>query len=140
MLWYTTAWVGFFVFFLYIFRFVFLRSTLTNYCKHFTKSICREFISPVGYFYLIHDHYTEYIMLYIFSYKEFEREILYFIYKLNSLNIYNWGSYIDHWGSVSYSDIMGPQFPVHIYACKYMLPVPKIVFIMRLYCYKRLHR
>ncbi len=29
----------------------FLRSSLTNYCKHFPKSICREFISPVGYFF-----------------------------------------------------------------------------------------
>ncbi len=36
-------------------RFFFLwRSSLTNYCKHFPKSICREFISPVGYFYNIY--------------------------------------------------------------------------------------
>ncbi len=28
---------------------MFWRSSLTNYCKHFPKSICREFISPVGY-------------------------------------------------------------------------------------------
>ncbi len=34
-----------------LFRFFFLRSTLTNYCKHFPKSICGEFISPVGYFF-----------------------------------------------------------------------------------------
>ncbi len=33
----------------YLFRFFLGRSTLTNYCKHFPKSICREFISPVGY-------------------------------------------------------------------------------------------
>ncbi len=26
------------------------RSTLANYCKHFSKSICTEFISPLGYF------------------------------------------------------------------------------------------
>ncbi len=30
----------------------FWRSTLTNYCKHFPKIICREFISPGGYFYI----------------------------------------------------------------------------------------
>ncbi len=38
----------------YFFRIRFLffwRSTLTNYCKHFPKSISREFISPVGYFF-----------------------------------------------------------------------------------------
>ncbi len=29
----------------------FWRSTLTNYCKHFPKSICREFISPVAIFF-----------------------------------------------------------------------------------------
>ncbi len=28
------------------------RFTLTNYWKHFPQSICREFMSPVGYFYL----------------------------------------------------------------------------------------
>ncbi len=37
---------------LWQFRYFFLQSTLTNYCNHFPKSICREFISPVGYFYL----------------------------------------------------------------------------------------
>ncbi len=36
--------------FFFIQIFFFLRSTLKNYCKHFPKSICREFISPVGYF------------------------------------------------------------------------------------------
>ncbi len=38
MLWHTPAWGGYSDFF-------FLPSTLTNYCKHFPKSICREFIS-----------------------------------------------------------------------------------------------
>ncbi len=28
-------------------------ATLTNYCKHFPKSICREFISPTGLFFLL---------------------------------------------------------------------------------------
>ncbi len=37
--------------FLFIQNLFFWRSTLTNYCKHFPKNICREFISPVGYFY-----------------------------------------------------------------------------------------
>ncbi len=32
--------------------FPFLWFTLTNYLKHFHQSICREFMSPVGYFYL----------------------------------------------------------------------------------------
>ncbi len=37
-----------------IFLFIlFWWSTLTNYWKHFSQSICREFISPVGYFYII---------------------------------------------------------------------------------------
>ncbi len=43
------------LFFFYLFRirfFFFWWSTLTNYCKHFPKSICREFISPVGYFFI----------------------------------------------------------------------------------------
>ncbi len=35
--------------FFFIQFFFFLQSTLTNYCKHFPKSICREFISPEGY-------------------------------------------------------------------------------------------
>ncbi len=34
--------------------FLFLRPTLTNYCLHFPNSICREFTSPVGYFYYIY--------------------------------------------------------------------------------------
>ncbi len=33
--------------------FFFWRSTFTHFCKHFPKSICREFISPVGYFFFI---------------------------------------------------------------------------------------
>ncbi len=35
------------------------RSTLTNYCKHFPKSICREFISPVSYLFIfIYHHHS----------------------------------------------------------------------------------
>ncbi len=42
------------LYFFYLFRiwFFFWCSTLTNYCKHFPKSISREFISRVGYLFL----------------------------------------------------------------------------------------
>ncbi len=47
--------------FFYLFRiwlhFFCCLSTLTNYCKHFPKNICREFISQVGYILYVYIYY-----------------------------------------------------------------------------------